>query len=166
MNKAQYKGKTGEELELALNERAKLFNDMIYLYNDDEGIMNKDFAYVVNLDTEVKDKMVKEFADTARKLNKEQEEGALSDMVITEYGVHILYHAGIVKNVVSDINSLTAEDLMSVKTQRSSNKTIFAKIYDTVATENYKTAASNFVSNCFEFVNIVKYENRYKDLTK
>ena len=87
-------------------------------------------------------------------------------MVITEYGVHILYHAGIVKNVVSDINSLTAEDLMSVKTQRSSNKTIFAKIYDTVATENYKTAASNFVSNCFEFVNIVKYENRYKDLTK
>ena len=166
VNKAQYKGKTGEELELALNERAKLFNDMIYLYNDDEGIMNKDFAYVVNLDTEVKDKMVKEFADTARKLNKEQEEGALSDMVITEYGVHILYHAGIVKNVVSDINSLTAEDLMSVKTQRSSNKTIFAKIYDTVATENYKTAASNFVSNCFEFVNIVKYENRYKDLTK
>lgn len=166
VNKAQYKGKTGEELELALNERAKLFNDMIYLYNDDEGIMNKDFAYVVNLDTEVSDKMVKEFADTARKLNKEQEEGALSDMVITEYGVHILYHAGIVKNVVSDINSLTAEDLMSVKTQRSSNKTIFAKIYDTVATENYKTAASNFVSNCFEFVNIVKYENRYKDLTK
>lgn len=166
VNKAQYKGKTGEELELALNERAKLFNDMIYLYNDDEGIMNKDFAYVVNLDTEVNDKMVKEFADTARKLNKEQEEGALSDMVITEYGVHILYHAGIVKNVVSDINSLTAEDLMSVKTQRSSNKTIFAKIYDTVATENYKTAASNFVSNCFEFVNIVKYENRYKDLTK
>ena len=166
VNKAQYKGKTGEELELALNERAKLFNDMIYLYNDDEGIMNKDFAYVVNLDTEVNDKMVKEFADTARKLNAEQEEGALSDMVITEYGVHILYHAGIVKNVVSDINSLTAEDLMSVKTQRSSNKTIFAKIYDTVATENYKTAASNFVSNCFEFVNIVKYENRYKDLTK
>lgn len=166
VNKAQYKGKTGEELELALNERAKLFNDMIYLYNDDEGIMNKDFAYVVNLDTEVSDKMVKEFADTARKLNAEQEEGALSDMVITEYGVHILYHAGIVKNVVSDINSLTAEDLMSVKTQRSSNKTIFAKIYDTVATENYKTAASNFVSNCFEFVNIVKYENRYKDLTK
>ena len=166
VNKAQYKGKTGEELELALNERAKLFNDMIYLYNDDEGIMNKDFAYVVNLDTEVKDKMVKEFADTARKLNAEQEEGALSDMVITEYGVHILYHAGIVKNVVSDINSLTAEDLMRVKTQRSSNKTIFAKIYDTVATENYKTAASNFVSNCFEFVNIVKYENRYKDLTK
>lgn len=166
VNKVQYEKKEGAEREEALDERAKLFNDMIYIYNDDEGIMNKDFAYVVNLDTEVSDKMVKEFANAARKLNKEQGEGAISDMVITEYGVHILYHAGIVKNVVDDINTLTFEDLITRKTQRSSNKTLFAKIYDTIATKAYSTASSGFVADCYKFVKIVKYENRYKDLWK
>lgn len=166
VNAVSYENKEGAELETALNERAKLFNDMIYKYNDDEGIMNKDFAYVVNLDTEVTDKMVKEFADTARELNKNEGEGAMSDMVITEYGVHILYHAGLVKNVVEDIDTLTAYDLIKVHTQRSSNKTLFAKIYDTVASENYDKASSSFVADCYKFVKIVKYEKRYKDLVK
>lgn len=166
VNAVSYENKEGEDLETALNERAKLFNDMIYKYNDDEGIMNKDFAYVVNLDTEVSDKMVKEFADTARELNEKQSEGAMSDMVITEYGVHILYHAGLVKNVVKDIDTLTAFDLIKKHTQRSSNKTLFAKIYDTVVSENYQKASNGFVSDCYNFVKIVKYEKRYKDLTK
>jgi len=166
VNQVQYEKKEGAEREEALTERAKRFNDMIYIYNDDDGIMNKDFAYVVNLDTEVTDKMVKAFADTARELNEEKGEGALSDMVITEYGVHILYHAGLVKNVVDDINTLTFEDLMTTKTQRSSNKTLFAKIYDTISTKAYSTASNGFVADCYKFVKVVRYENRYKDLWK
>lgn len=166
VNQVVVGNKEGDEREYALNERAKLFNDMIYVYNDDEGIMNKDFAYVVNLDTEVEDKMVKEFADCARALDAEEGEGAMSGAVITEYGIHILYHAGRVKSVKEDISSLTALDLMRIHTQRSSNKTYFTNIYDTIASDDYSDSASSYIANCYDFVKIKKYANRYKDLIK
>lgn len=158
--------KTGDEREIALNERAKRFNDMLYIYNDDEGIMNKDFPYVVNLDTEVEDKMVKEFANTARELDQNGGEGMMSGMVITEYGVHILYHAGRVETVVDDMDALTALDLMQKHTQRSSNKTLFTNIYDSISNDLYNTATQGFVANCYNLVKVVKYDKRYSDLLK
>lgn len=147
-------------------ERAKFFNDMIYIYNDDEGIMNKDFAYVVNLDTNVTDKMVKPFADKAREMHAEGEVGDVSNMVITEYGVHIMFYAGEVKNVVDDIDSLTFAELIQQKTQISSNKSLFDILYDGISTENYNTAASGYVSDIREVIKIDYFKKAYKDLYK
>lgn len=169
-----------EDLERTLNDRAKRFNDYIYMFNEDEGMMNKDYPYVVNLDTEVSDKMVKEFADASRALKADYTkkyaneelgnyyagEGALSEPVITEYGVHIIYHNGLVRNVVEDIDTLTFEDLIKAHTQRSSEKTLFAKIYDTVAKESYNTASSNFIQNIRKYLNIEVYNKRFADLLK
>ena len=46
-----------------LRERARQFDDLVYIFNEDTGNMNAEFDYVVNLDTSVKDKMVAEFAN-------------------------------------------------------------------------------------------------------
>ena len=155
-----------DEKHAALVEKAKRFNDMIYLYNDDEGIMNADYAYVVNLDTNVTDKMVAPFANKAREMHANGVLGSVSDMVITEYGVHIMFYAGEVKNVVEDINTLTAIDLIKHNTQLSSAKSLFSLAYDEISVDAYTTSASNYISDCYEFITITKYEDRYKDLYK
>lgn len=155
-----------EEKHNALVEKAKRFNDMLYIYNDDEGIMNADYAYVVNLDTEIQDKMVKPFADKAREMHNEGNVGDVSEMVITEYGVHILFYAGEVKNVVEDINKLTAIDLIKHNTQLSSNKTLFSLRYDELSSDMYSTSATNYITNCYEFITITKFEDNFKDLYK
>ena len=147
-------------------EKAKLFNDMIYIYNDDEGIMNKDFAYVVNLDTTVEDKMVKPFADKAREMYNEGKVGDMSNMVITEYGVHIMFYAGDVKSVNTNMSTLSFADLINSKTQLSSNKSLFDVVYDGITVEAYNTSASNYIANCYKFIEIEKFEDNYKDLYK
>ena len=147
-------------------EKAKLFNDMLYIYNDDEGIMNKDFAYVVNLDTNVTDKMVKPFADKAREMHATGNVGDVSNMVITEYGVHIMFYAGDVKSANKNMSTLTFADLINTKTQLSSNKSLFDVIYDGIEVNAYNTSASNYINNCYKFINIEKHEGNYKDLFK
>lgn len=143
-------GVTKFDADIYFEERAKAFNNYIYKYNDDEGIMNKDFAYVVNLDTSVEDKMVKAFADEARSLYKKDItrggdlKGSMSiTPVKTEYGYHVLLNLGAVKNVVeyNNINNLTWNALYNVKTQPSSNKTLFNYEYDTLNLD------SNLVTN-------------------
>lgn len=154
-----------DEKQIALVEKAKRFNDMLYLYNDDEGIMNADYAYVVNLDTSVTDKMVKPFADKARAMHADGVLGAMSDMVITEYGVHIMFYCGEVKNVVDDIDTLTAIDLIKYNTQLSSAKSLFSLEYDELTNDKYSTSATNFILDCrSKIVNIEKIKDNYKDL--
>ncbi len=147
-------------------EKAKLFNDMIYVYNDDEGIMNSDFAYVVNIDENVEDKMVKPFADKAREMYHTGSVGDMSDMVITDYGVHILFYSGDVKSVVNDINTLTASDLFNTKTQLSSNKSLFDVLYDDISNSAYNTSASNFIVEVRKALDIEYFKNAYKDMYK
>ncbi len=157
-------------------KRAEKFNDMIYMFNDDEGIMNKDFAYVVNLKTEengkeIEDKMVKPFANASRELNSNPEKGvgSISDMVITEYGVHIIFHAGVVENlidpnVVINGSGIDYKILFKHTTQLSSNKTLFNYIYDSLSLENYSSRVSGFVSQIKGNVEIKKHKYAFKDL--
>ncbi len=145
------------DADIYFTERAKAFNSYIYKYNDDEGIMNKDFAYVVNLDTSVEDKMVKEFADEARSLYKKDitrgadSKGSMSIAPVkTEFGYHVLLNLGPVKNIVeyNNINNLTWQALYNVKTQSSSNKTIFNYEYDTLKLD--ESLVSNYLNNVID----------------
>ena len=149
--------------------RAKEFNKYLYKYNDDEGIMNKDFAYVVNLDTNVTDQMVKPFADEARRLQKEDGVGAMSEPILTDYGYHVMFNLGPVKNVVnySEINNLTWEALYNVKTQPSSEKTLFHLEYDAINSNSNKvsTILTSKVADLTAEVEVIKYwEKRYLTL--
>ncbi|MGN0961470.1 MAG: hypothetical protein ACI4PF_04655 [Christensenellales bacterium] len=159
-----------------LKERCEKFNELVYIFNDDTGFMNSEFDYVVNLDTNVTDQMVKPFADGVRALDKSnggEGEGSMS-YIVSEYGIHIIFHAGNAKNLVED-NINNDEELLRVLcttyTTPESNKSIFNFIYDTLKlddskydnmTENkIKTARTELKNNG---VQIVYYEKNYKDL--
>ena len=164
-----------------LKEKATNFNKLVYIFNDDSGFMNSEFDYVVNLDTTITDKMVKPFADGVRALDTANGgEGAGSmDMIISEYGYHIIFHEGVAENIVDEnnIDNISDENLLYLlctnTTTPESNKTIFNYIYDKLkldenlynnmtsqVIENERTAlkANNYV--------ITYYEKRYKDLWK
>lgn len=151
--------------------RAKEFNKYIYKYNTDQGILNRDFAYVVNLDTNVKDQMVKEFADEARRLQKKEGVGAMSEPILTDYGYHIILNLGPVTNVVeyNNIDNLTWEALYNVKTQPSSEKTLFHVEYDALNSDETKVNAilTSLVNDLAAQVEVVNYwEKRYLTLLK
>lgn len=151
--------------------RAKEFNKYIYKYNTDQGILNRDFAYVVNLDTNVEDQMVKEFADEARRLQKKEGVGAMSEPILTEYGYHIILNLGPVTNVVeyNNIDNLTWEALYNVKTQPSSEKTLFHVEYDALNSDETKVNAilTSLVNDLAAQVEVVNYwEKRYLTLLK
>lgn len=151
--------------------RAKEFNKYIYKYNTDQGILNRDFAYVVNLDTNVEDKMVKPFADEARRLQKKEGVGAMSEPILTDYGYHIILNLGPVTNVVeyNNIDNLTWEALYNVKTQPSSEKTLFHVEYDALNSDSTKvsTILNSLVNDLAAQVEVVNYwEERYLTLLK
>lgn len=151
--------------------RAKEFNKYIYKYNTDQGILNRDFAYVVNLDTNVEDQMVKEFADEARRLQKKEGVGAMSEPILTEYGYHIILNLGPVTNVVeyNNIDNLTWEALYNVKTQPSSEKTLFHVEYDALNSDETKVNVilTSLVNDLAAQVEVVNYwEKRYLTLLK
>ena len=89
-----------------LQDKCAQFNELMYIFNDDEGSMNSEFDYVVNLDTEVTDQMVKPFADGVRALDESNDgEGAGSmDYIVSEYGIHIIFHAGNKTNLIEEKN--------------------------------------------------------------
>ena len=178
---------TGSTLE----ERCEQFNELVYIFNDDGGFMNSEFDYVVNLDTNVTDKMVKPFANGVRALDASSNgedgewlnatnggEGAGSmDYIISEYGIHIIFHAGNAKNLIDEknIDNISDEELLrllcNTYTTPESGKSIFNYIYDTlnleekaydVMTQNkINTARTELKSNGIQ---IVYYEKNYKDL--
>ena len=176
---------TGSTLE----ERAEQFNKLVYIFNDDSGFMNSEFDYVVNLDTNVTDKMVKPFANGVRALDEssngeqgewlnatEGGEGAGSmDYVISEYGIHIIFHAGNASNLI-DYNMLNNDEellrlLCTTTTTPESNKTIFNMIWDKLDVDgsayDIKSQADiNTIRTRLaeQGVKFVYYEDNYKDM--
>ena len=148
-------------------KKAELFNEMIYMFNDDEGIMNKDFAYVVNLDANVTDKMVKEFADACRKLNSEKGVGGM-DKVVSEHGIHIIFHAGLVTS--ADPEGMTSQELLNAlvghKTQLSSQKTLFNLVYDSLNSSSADSRTTDMVEQAKGYVTVTVYTKKYKSLLK
>lgn len=148
-------------------KRAELFNDMIYMFNDDEGMMNRDYAYVVNLDgVNVEDQMVKEFADACRELNDTDGIGGITD-VVSEYGIHIIFHAGYVTSIDPNTaggREALVEALINQKTQLSSSKTMFNVVYNNLTFASADTRAEEMVEQAKGYVNIVIYPKKYKSL--
>jgi len=162
-----------------LREKSSRFDDLVYVFNDDSGFMNSEFDYVVNLDTNVTDQMVKPFADGVRALDKSnggEGEGSM-DMIVSTYGLHIIFHDGVVENLVDEANIDNISDaqllaiLCNTTTSPDSNKSIFNYIYDTLSLDStlYDNMTQEVVKNertqlkANNYV-ITYYESRYKDL--
>ena len=160
-------------------DRCAQFNELMYIFNDDEGSMNSEFDYVVNLDTEVTDQMVKPFADGVRALDEANGgDGAGSiDYIVSEYGIHIIFHAGNAKNLIEEknIDNLSNEEILRILctnyTTPESNKSIFNYIYDTLKLDEKAYDAKsqgdiNTIRTAYRNngVELVLYVDHYKDL--
>lgn len=135
--------KTKEQKDLA-------FRSLMYKYNEDDGIMNADYAYVIG---ETESKMVENFTNLSRELNKAGVYGAVSGLVQSEYGVHIIYYMGKCTNIF-DFNSDGSINLNANYTENGSpmsdilkldatklnglnNKTVFDLVYESLVKDNY-----------------------------
>ncbi|MGD9901080.1 MAG: hypothetical protein AB7S44_00905 [Spirochaetales bacterium] len=145
--------------------RAEIFNEFIYKYNTDSGMFNAETPYVVNLDTNVTDQMVAEFADASRALYYEGE-GSMSGLVLTDYGYHIIFYSYPVQNIVdyNDLLNIDALALYNTKLSAGLEKNMYQKIYDMVTVRSYDDYQTGLINQLRSEANITIYETRYQDL--
>ncbi len=156
-------------------EKAEVFRQYLYKYNEDTAFNNSEYAYVIgNNDS----KMVESFTNAARELHSPSvgvkgKIGDLSAIVPSEYGVHILMYAGEVENLFA-LNSSNANDfalnnadikvLYDTLLNQCNNKTVFDKIYDSVFKDSYSTFESAYLQSLKKDATIKVYKKSYKDL--
>lgn len=159
-------------------EKTEIFRQYLYKYNEDTGLNNKEYSYVVG---DEKSSMVESFTNAARQLhrpNAENQEilgsvGDISGIVPSEYGVHILMYCGEVKNLF-DINPDNANEfelknadikvLYDTLLNVCNNKTIFDKLYDEVFSDSYSVFESAYLQSLKQGSTIKVYKKAYKDL--
>jgi hypothetical protein len=153
-----------------LTEKAEAFNELIYKYNTDDGIFNKEFYYSTALDS-ANDTMVTEFADAARALYEEDDgllNGRLSEPVLSEYGWHIIFYSKPVTNLVSysSLESVTVEMLFTNRLNEGVSKTWYNLIYDDLPDADFDTYQTSLIATLKKDVTITLYTKRYSDLWK
>ena len=159
-----------------VEKKAVAFNQFIYKYGQDTGMINAEKYYAVNLDTEVEDKMVKESADESRRLAGLAEDGGnLGNPVFVSQdnysGYHIIFNAGIIKNdltieQVRNMDYSDADYLFNKKIMLGTNKTVYDYIYDTIYSSKYSQYTRSIVDTAKSAENFVitYYVSAYKDL--
>lgn len=159
-----------EELALQTTDegKAKVFNDYLYRYGEDTGVENADYPYVIGTQTS---QMVESFTDASRKLNDEGVFGAISGIVPSEYGAHIIIYLGKVENLftISDVSTFNLVDkdiekLTETKLSPLNNKTVFDKIFEQLSEDNYSIFENMNLNVLKNKCKIVKHESVYMDL--
>ena len=150
------------------DEKTEVFKKYIYTYNEDDGIMNADYAYVVGTE---ESRMVESFTDASRELHSQGEYGAISDLVVSEYGVHIIFYIGQVENLFTVDNvstfNLQNSDIMKLaetKLNAFNNKTVFDKVYEQLSSDKYSMFESMNLNVLKKDIKITKYPDVYKNL--
>jgi len=150
-----------------VEEKAQIFNEYIYKYNKDDGMMNAETPYVVNLDTEVTDRMVKPFADASRELFQTGM-GSLSGLVLTDFGYHIIFYSKPVQNIINynDLLNITPEVLYDQTISLAGDKSMYDKMYETVNKRSFTNYQTGLINQMKSEVDVTIYKSRYSDLLK
>jgi hypothetical protein len=152
-------------------ERLSIFNDYLYKYNVDTGIINAKYDYVVGTKNS---QMVTTFTDAVRDL---YENGKVGDIKMVyesndNYsGYHIVMYTGVLQNIFDNekaLDELTLQlendlkkeikfdtttiknvynILSNVKTSLTYNETLFEYFYDAVTEDNYNTIKANVIDS-------------------
>jgi hypothetical protein len=182
-NKASYEKSTKELRDYIANEVAKeqgkfnkadRFNELIYQYNEDPGMMNPSDIYTIGVDSEgnAVSSFVPEFNEAGIELyNKGNGQvGDISGLVRTENGLHVLFYAGEIENLYDGINekfSLSDEAVVKLYNERPNillNKTYFDSLYDELVTDNYAIFENLQMNEIKKAYTITVYPDSYKDL--
>jgi len=155
--------------------RLQTFINYIEKYNEDEGMLtainSQTQYYAVNLDTTVTDTMVKEFADASRALysaDGSTDYTLYAEPVLTEYGYHIIFSLGTIKNEITlnNIENVTISYLFETDAMQGTNKSLFDKMFELVESSNFEEYQSalllNLRSNKTFKYNKTAYERLYK----
>lgn len=159
--------------ETKLERVVEIFNNYLYKYNVDTGIINAKYDYVVGTQTSA---MVESFTNEVRALYNAGNVGAVS-MVLEENdnysGYHIILYTGTLNNLFAsqaELNSLTAENVVSKllfeKTSISYNQTLFEKYFDQVAKDNFNIYRNSIISTEKKGINTVYQTKNFQDLYK
>lgn len=123
------------------DKKTEIFKKYLYKYGEDTGTQNADYMYVIGTKTS---QMVESFTKASRELNDDGNYGAISELVTSEYGVHIIFYGGKVENLfnVSDLSTFTLQEediwkLCEAKLNQLNNKTVFDKVFETLSDDNY-----------------------------
>ena len=159
-----------KELNLATTDedKAKVFNDYLYKYGEDTGVENAEYPYVIGTETS---QMVESFTSASRELNDKGEFGAISGLVPSEYGVHIIMYLGKVENLftISNVSTFNLVDsdiekLTETKLSPLNNKTVFDKIFEQLSEDNYSVFENMNVTVLKNKCKIVEHESVYMNL--
>ena len=123
------------------DQKTEIFKKYLYKYGEDTGTQNADYMYVIGTKTS---QMVESFTKASRELNDDGNYGAISELVTSEYGVHIIFYGGKVENLfnVSDLSTFTLQEediwkLCEAKLNQLNNKTVFDKVFETLSDDSY-----------------------------
>lgn len=138
----------------SLEAKIEAFNNYLYRYNVDTGIINAQFDYVVGTENSA---MVETFTNLVRDLYDDGE-GAVGSIGITyeegSYsGYHIVMYTGVLENIFvskTDLASLNADNIYEIlsgyKTSISYGETMFDFVYDKTTSDNYSKYKEDVLS--------------------
>ena len=149
-------------------QKTQVFKDYIYTYNEDGGIMNAEYAYVIGTE---ESRMVESFTNASRDLHEQGVYGEISGLVVSEYGVHIIFYMGGIENPI-EINSIVdfkmkesdIEKLASKKLNEFNNKTLFDKVFEQLSSDNYSIFENMNLNVLKKDIKITEYPDVYKNL--
>lgn len=155
-------------------QKDQAFRNLMYKYNEDDGIMNADYSYIIGVNDS---KMVENFTNASRELNEAGVYGGVSGLVQSEYGVHIIYYMGKCENLFefnedgtinlseyytveqngTEIETSDVLKLTATKLNNLNNKTIFDLVYESLVEDKYSE---------FENINLETIKNQKGILVK
>lgn len=164
--------------------KAEYFDEFIYKYNEDEGIMNAERNYVIGVDYTTPDtengtsytahsEMVESFTTAAIELYNygTAKVGDLcTEFIRSDYGIHIMVYEGKVENLFSGIDSnfkLTLSDievLNETRVKAGEEKTILDELFDELNSDRYTLFENMNIEFLRDEVKITYYPDAYKDL--
>jgi hypothetical protein len=166
--------KTALKNKTDLSEIVSIFNSYLYQYNVDTGIINAEYDYVVGTETS---SMVDTFTEAVRELydGGNGKVGSISEPILEENdsysGYHIILYTGTLTNLFNSKDSLSKlnasnvfSKLSSEMTSISYNETLFEKLFDDVAEDNYSTDRTNLVASIKNGTNTVYQTSNFSDL--
>lgn len=138
------------------------FDKLMYKYNEDDGILNAQFDYAVGANGSTG--MVESFTNAAIELYNTGYTGAISGIVESTYGYHIVLYTNKLTNV--DISAVDIELLESIKLTSStcSEDNMLEYIYSLVKEDAYSTYEQNVLNTLEANTSYVYYKSVYKDL--
>ncbi len=138
------------------------FNKLMYMYNEDDGILNAQFDYAIG--SKGSTTMVEPFTNAAIELYDLGYAGAVSGIVESSYGYHILVYTNKLSNI--DIGALSLEMLEGIKltSTTTDEDNMLEYIYSLIKTSAYDSYEQNLLATLEAGKTYTYYKSVYKDL--